>query len=123
MKITNTSIPDADFQEIYSWLLYFSKNYDNASYAVPVVLEGIANAYIYEQKRLYNRTVSRQQAVAILSVPPHNKRNAGRHSRITAEQKQAIKAAINSGKALQEIADEYACSLSYVRQIRNGRIK
>ena len=123
MKRTWTSIPDTEFQEIYSWLLYFSRNFDDAADHVPAVLEGIATAYIAEQKRLYNRDLTMEQAVSVLSQRPINVRHAGRRARVTEEDKAVIRAALEDGQKLEDIARTMQVSVSYVQKIRNGRIK
>ena len=123
MKKTFTSIPDTDFQEIYSWLLYFQKNFDNAAESVSGALDGIATAYIAEQKRLYNRDLTMEQAVSVLSIPPRNPRKAGRHATVTENQKAAMRDALAAGQKPGDIAREHSVSESYVRKLQKGIIK
>ena len=123
MNRTGLSIQEQEFSEIYSWLSYFTRHYDNAEREVAIVLKGIVEAYIQEHKRLDGKNMGYEDAVAILSTPPANPRKAGRHSRITNEQKAQMIEQLARNKTQEEIAESFQCSRSYVSKLKHGIIK
>ena len=123
MNRSGLAIQEQEFSEIYAWLSYFTKHYDNAEHEAALVLKGVAEAYIQERKRLEGKNITYEEAVATLSIPPGNPRNAGRHSRITTEQKKEMIKLLAENKTQEEIAKSYKCSRSYVSKLKHGIIK
>lgn len=111
------NITDSDFSEIYSWVSFFTENYDNAEHEAQVLLHGIVQAYI-EKKASERRYITEQEALTFLTRRNTNPRNAGRKPKFTTEQQSEMLLRLKSGMDKKEIAEQFHCSVSYVEKLR-----
>lgn len=107
MRRTRARIRMEELADIYSSLKYFTKYYDDAENEVQTVLQAIEETYHreYPDAELTDGFVF------------YNRRNAGRKSKLSPDDRKEIMLLRKQGMPVDQIAKQYNLEISYVYKI------
>lgn len=107
MRRTRARIRMEELADIYSSLKYYTKYYDDAENEVQTVLQAIEDTY----RREYPDAEFTDDFVF------HNRRGAGRKSRLSPDDRKQIALLRKQGVPVEQIAEQYNLEISYVYKI------